>query len=216
FNHWVTATADCGHAVPSGSRTITVRPMFLVAAEGGGIRAAYWTAAALDLLSTSASASADGINWTAALPSQCASPLLPGGASGGAVGVTVSRFAGQDSARTRVVKMAGPDALGQASVGLFVRDLLYAATGLPIFGTPGHEQEPASTGPVWRDRGALMEQVWAASSGLDVPFLPTTQQGQAAAPSSRSGALVLNSTRVSDGCRMWISQIALSTNPDAE
>lgn len=216
FNHWVTATADCGHAVPSGSRTITVRPMFLVAAEGGGIRAAYWTAAALDLLSTSASASADGINWTAALPSQCASPLLAGGASGGAVGVTVARFAGQDSARTRVVKMAGPDALGQASVGLFVRDLLYAATGLPIFGTPGHEQEPASTGPVWRDRGALMEQVWAASSGLDVPFLPTTQQGQAAATSSRSGALVLNSTRVSDGCRMWISQIALSTNPDAE
>ena len=216
FDHWVTATADCGHEVSSGSRTITVRPMFLVAAEGGGIRAAYWSAAALDLLSTSASASPDGINWAAAPPSQCASPLLAGGASGGAVGVTVARFAGQDSARTRVVKMAGPDALGQASVGLFVRDLLYAATGLPIFGTPGHEQEPASSGPVWRDRGALMEQVWAASSGLDVPFLPTTQQGQAAATSSRSGALVLNSTRVSDGCRMWISQIALSTNPDAE
>ena len=216
FDHWVTATADCGHEVSSGSRTITVRPMFLVAAEGGGIRAAYWSAAALDLLSTSASASPDGINWAAAPPSPCASPLLAGGASGGAVGVTVARFAGQDSARTRVVKMAGPDALGQASVGLFVRDLLYAATGLPIFGTPGHEQEPASSGPVWRDRGALMEQVWAASSGLDVPFLPTTQQGQDAATSSRSGALVLNSTRVSDGCRMWISQIALSTNPDAE
>ncbi|KRF41948.1 hypothetical protein ASH01_17870 [Terrabacter sp. Soil811] len=226
FNHWVTATADCTHEVSSGSgsRTIAVRPMFLVAAEGGGIRAAYWTAAALDLLSTSASvpapagadAEADDITWAAGPPSPCASPLLAGGASGGAVGVTVARFAGQNPARDGVLKMAGPDALGQATAGLFVRDLLYAATGLPMFGTPAHELEPGSTNPVWRDRGALMEQSWATSSGLGVPFLPTTDQGRDAATSSRSGALVLNSTRVSDGCRMWISQIALSTNPDAE
>ncbi len=212
FRNWVGATSGCGQTRSVGGRTVTLRPMFLVAAEGGGIRAAYWSAAAMDLLSGAAAVTESGVDWQAGDPSACSRPLLAGGASGGAVGLTVARFAGGSSARDRVVTMSAPDALGQATAGLFVRDLLYAVTGLPVFGRPSWEVADASQ-PVWRDRGALMEKVWADDAGLSGPFLPADQ---ADASRSRTGALVLNSTRVSDGCRMWVSQLSLGSGPGAE
>ncbi len=212
FRDWEAATSGCGRATTVGGRTVTLRPMFLIAAEGGGIRAAYWSAAAVDLLSGAAAATGDGVDWRAGAPVTCSRPLLAGGASGGAVGLTVARFAGESSARDRVVRMSAPDALGQATAGLFVRDLLYAVTGLPVFGRPAWEVTDASQ-PVWRDRGALMEKVWADDAGLSGPFLPSDPTD---ASRSRTGALVLNSTRVSDGCRMWVSQLSLGSGPGAE
>ena len=95
--------------------------------------------------------------------------------------------------------MAGPDALGAATTGLFIRDAAYGATGVPFFGPPG-----VTTGAEWLDRGGLIEKSWEATSRLYVPFLPTDTHSAAGAV---TGALVLNSTRVADGCRMWVSQL---------
>ena len=51
FQDWLAATSGCGHRLDIPGREVVLRPMPLVAAEGGGIRAAYWTAAGMDLLS---------------------------------------------------------------------------------------------------------------------------------------------------------------------
>ncbi|MDQ2796571.1 MAG: hypothetical protein M3Y06_05325 [Actinomycetota bacterium] len=208
MDDWSTATNGCGHAAAVGGTTYRLRPMFLFAAEGGGIRAAYWTAAGLDLLRGAVVPTGRTVDWTARrAENRCARGLFGGGASGGSVGMTVARFAGNGLARDAVAAMAGPDALGAATSGLFVRDTAYAATGLPFFGTPGHDRAAAPDSPTWLDRGALIEHSWEGTSGLNVPFLPADIHSAASAV---SGALVLNSTRVADGCRMWVSQIRLS------
>ncbi len=205
---WVTAGFGCGHEVTVAGQQYRLRPMLLLAAEGGGIRAAYWTAAGLDLLRGTATAGADGrVDWSTRGPENlCARALFGAGASGGAVGLTVARFSGSDSARSRVVAMSGPNALASATTGLFVRDTAYAATGVPFFGGPA---TPANTtsGPRWLDRGGLIEVSWERSSGLATPFLPAESDP---AWRSATGALVLNSTRVADGCRMWVSQLRLA------
>ena len=59
-----------------------VRPMIMVAAEGGGIRAAYWTVKGLAAIDS-------GTGGCGAH-----STLFSGGASGGSVGLTVARFSG--------------------------------------------------------------------------------------------------------------------------
>ncbi|MBD3784975.1 MAG: hypothetical protein IE926_18835, partial [Micrococcales bacterium] len=162
-----------------------VRPLFLLAAEGGGIRAAAWTA-----LGTDALAAAGG---------DCAEALASSGASGGAVGLTVSAFAAGD-AFPAVEAMAGPDTLGVAVSGLLVRDPLRSVTGL-AFPTAGEEG--------WVDRAGLMEREWErAVPALRTPYLD--------APTGRvTGALVLNSTSVATRCRAVLSQVALDPAADA-
>ncbi len=166
-----------------------VRPVFLLAAEGGGIRAAAWTALATDALH--------------AAGGPCASALMSSGASGGAVGLTVSAFAGSEggSAFDAVRAMAGPSALRAAVAGLLVRDPLRSVTGL-AFPTEGEEG--------WVDRAGLIERDWeAAVGGLGDPFLGG---GTDRVP----GALVLNGTSVATRCRTLLSQVALDTAPDAQ
>jgi len=180
--------------------------MFFLAAEGGGIRAAYWTTAGLDIFRGAVTPSAQSVDWSAPLPgNRCAAGLFGGGASGGAVGLTLARFAGAGLARDQAVAIATPDALGAATSGLFVRDTSYAATGVPFFGAPGYATGQVS-GPVWLDRAGLMESAWERSSDLRVPFLPAN----GAVSTAVTGSLILNSTRVADGCRMWVSQVLLA------
>ncbi|QKE84521.1 hypothetical protein [Arthrobacter sp. NEB 688] len=178
------AQPGCSTALPGTS--YRVRPLFLLAAEGGGIRAAAWTA-----LGTDALADAGGA---------CSEALVSSGASGGAVGLTVSAFAdvgGQ--AFPAVERMAGPEALGSAVSGLLVRDPLRSVTGLAF---------PTSGERGWVDRAGLMERAWEqAVPGLRAPYL--------AAPRGRvTGALVLNSTSVATHCRTLLSQVGLDPAPD--
>jgi hypothetical protein len=205
-DQWLATTQGCGHTVVSGGVTYRLRPMFLLGAEGGGIRAAYWTTAGLDLFRGAVTASTDSVDWSApTTPNRCATALFAGGASGGAVGLTLARFAGPGLARDQAAAIASPDALGAATSGLFVRDTTYAATGVPFFGAPGYAAAKVS-GPVWLDRAGLMETSWEASSDLDTPFWPADGPVSTAA----TGSLILNSTRVADGCRMWVSQVQLA------
>ncbi len=205
---WLAATRGCGRSVTVGSVTYRLRPMFMLAAEGGGIRAAYWTAAALDIFRGAVPVQDGSVSWgTRQQPNPCATALFAGGASGGAVGLTVARFAGDGLAHDGAVAMAAPEALGAATNGLFVRDTAYAATGIPFFGAPTYSDTDAEQ-PRWLDRAGLIEQSWERTSGLSGPFLPGSADPATSAP---TGSLVLNSTRVADGCRMWVSQIRLAT-----
>ncbi|WP_298752096.1 hypothetical protein [uncultured Serinicoccus sp.] len=184
---WLARTEDCLVETPQGS----ARPMILVAAEGGGIRAAYWSAAALREI---------GLNNPCGLDAV----LLASGVSGGSVGLAVSRFA-DDQARAvdEVWAMGAPDALAQASLGLLVRDPAYAVTGLPA----GSD----APGEGWHDRAALMELAWEQSSpGLAGDFLDPPQDRP---PGQLSAALVLNSTATSSGCRVLVSQVDLGSGP---
>ena len=204
---WSAATAGCGHVVTAGGTAYRLRPMFLFGAEGGGIRAAYWTAAGLDLFRGAAVPQTDHVDWSRPQPeNRCARGLFGGGASGGAVGLTVARFAGNGLARDAAYAMATPNALGAATSGLFVRDTAYSATGVPFFGSPGFVADRNPDGLVWLDRAGLMESSWEQTSGLSTPFLPADPTSGAGAV---TGDLILNSTRVADGCRMWVSQVAL-------
>ena len=196
FTAW---SAAPGCSVRSGA--FTVRPMFLYAASGGGIRATYWTSAALDRIVTHT-------------PDGCAaaSGLLSSGASGGAVGLTVARNAlpghSADQART----ISGPTALAVASVGLLVRDLVYPATGVPApplgeSAAMGKLDETGNTG--WADRAGLMEAVWQTQA----PALDTTFLGSGGAQAHPTGQLVLNSTSLGTGCRVLVSQVDLGPVP---
>jgi hypothetical protein len=173
-----------------------VRPMIMIAAEGGGIRAAYWTVKGLEALEDET------------LGCAARSTLFSGGASGGSVGLTVARFSGTptDPGTARAVDavkaMAEPDTLGQAVIGTFVRDPTYAATGVPL-GTDG--VAPAGT---WADRARLIELGWnrtrAAEPWGPQPFLTDSTQ-----LSPATGPLVLNSSSVASQCRVWVSQLDL-------
>jgi len=194
FTQWHEAP---GCTITDGS--VKLRPMFVLAAEGGGIRAAYWTSAALDRIVTHS-------------PCATSSTLVSSGASGGAVGLTVARFAPPGKSSEQVTAMADPTALAAASIGLSVRDLLYSATGVPApaWGSAAVSDRLRATGnDRWADRAALIEAVWQTeSSALDTPFL--TLDSASSAP---TGQLVLNSTSVGTGCRMLVSQVDYPRTP---
>lgn len=189
---WLDQPGGC-EVVVGGQR---VRPMIMVAAEGGGIRAAYWTVKGLAALD-------EGTGGCGAH-----STVFSGGASGGSVGLSVARFSGTpaDPGTERAVDavrdMAEPDTLGQAVIGTFVRDPAYAATGVPL-GTDG--VAPAGT---WADRARLIELGWARSDQPApwgaAPFLTDSTQ-----LSPATGPLVLNSSSVASQCRVWVSQLDL-------
>lgn len=189
---WLDQSGACEVEV-AGQR---VRPMIMIAAEGGGIRAAYWT-----------------VKGLAALDSETGgcgahSVLFSGGASGGSVGLTVARFAGTQSApgterAVQVVQaMAEPDTLSQAVIGTFVRDPLYGTTGVPLgsFGVA-----PAGT---WADRARLIELGWDRSA-VGQPWGTRSFLSADSTLSPTTGPLVLNSSSVGSQCRVWVSQLDL-------
>ncbi|HEY5978778.1 MAG TPA: hypothetical protein VIT41_04005, partial [Microlunatus sp.] len=189
---WFNQSGACEVEV-NGQR---VRPMIMVAAEGGGIRAAYWTVKGLAAIDRET----DGCG--------AHSTLFSGGASGGSVGLTVARFSGTPSdpgtaqAVDAVRAMAEPETLGQAVIGTFLRDPAYAATGVPL-GTNG--VAPAGS---WADRARLIELGWnGASAGR--PWGTSDFLADPATLSPATGPLVLNSSSVASQCRTWVSQVDL-------
>lgn len=165
-------------------------PLVLVAAEGGGIRAAYWTAAALEAVGER-------------MPCGLAPVAVASGVSGGAVGLAVSRFgeADQRSAVEQIWELGGPDALAQATLGMLLRDPLYTVAGLP---TPAWDA--AEDG--WLDRAALIELEWErVVGGLAADFLAAPDRPGPVAERGLAADLILNATAVSSGCRMLLSPL---------
>ena len=178
FDAWLAATDGCDVDV-GGER---VRPMLLYAAEGGGIRAAYWTAAAVDAIAAGAAGST------------CGHAFVSSGASGGSVGLTIASVSTPGAATDEVRTIADQSALSAAVLGLVARDQMFAGIGIGL---------PLAGNSTWIDRAGLIERSWTgAIDGLATPYFRTPQQA------SPVGALVLNAS-ASNGCRALLSQLDL-------
>ena len=184
----------CTITTPSG---VKVRPVYLIAAEGGGIRAAYWTASAL------------------ATFGRCAvrSGFVSSGISGGSVGLAVASTV-DDAPRDawipgdyknpadiveRTKATAGPDVVSTAVLALAVGDAFAAGTGIHMpsyFDAPNHADD---SGWRWRDRAALVEALWEyAAPGLSTAFSSEIDP--------LTGMLMLSSTDVVSRCRLLVDQ----------
>jgi hypothetical protein len=174
------ATTSCAIQAPAGTTpgapTVRVEPLVLVAAAGGGIRAAWWSAHALNLL--------------AATPCGRHAVFAVSSVSGSSLGAAVmATTPNPDAAMSRI---AGPDALAAAIDGLLLRDMLAGTTGLNLAAAqmpPGHK---------FPDRAALMESAWEAEDpALTKPF-PLSRP-------VLPWRLVFNATAVRTGCRALIA-----------
>ncbi len=194
FDQWLAQPDAC--TVPfTDQPNFELRPMLLMAAEGGGLRAAFWTASAMEKIG--AAGVGCGRN----------SALFAGGASGGALGLTIAGFTNRPLAAVKA--MTGPEALGAAAISLLSGDLLTNATGIR-FNSATPYRDPARQG---LDRAGLMETSWereAELEGLRTDFLPQTFDAATAGRGPVTGQLILTSTAVRDGCRALISQVDLS------
>ncbi|TDU88153.1 hypothetical protein EV138_1694 [Kribbella voronezhensis] len=193
FDAWLKQDAGCSVQL-TGHPGLSVRPMLMIAAEGGGIRAAYWTAAALGRIS----AAGNGCGGHSA--------LFSAGASGGALGLSLGRFTTDPAAAVKSI--TGHQALSAAMISLLTGDLLATGTGLR-FDADSPYRDPKRQ-PL--DRAGLMETSWEdVLPGLRTPFL-AADAGTAAddGAGAVTGQLVLNSTVVRDGCIALVSQVDLS------
>lgn len=178
----------------------TIRPVILIAAEGGGIRAAYWTGRAMEEL-----AKVDCLDRAV---------LFSSGISGGSVGLTLADLKGEGSATDSLTKLSSPETIATAVSGLVIGDAIASALGvkLPSFVaapddfTPGDGSNPF--GWMWRDRAALIETGWISDvQGLNAPYSTKA--------SPTAGFILLNSTDVDSGCRVIVGSDAALAPLDA-
>ncbi|CAN5431569.1 hypothetical protein BH11ACT8_BH11ACT8_04970 [soil metagenome] len=197
FDTWLAQRGDCVlyTTFADGTRTYQVRPMLMIAAEGGGIRATHWTAAALAEIASSG-------------PRGCGSrnTLFSGGASGGALALSIARYSKDPLADVDAI--SGPEALGSGMISFFTGDVLASAAGLRVL-TSTPERDRAAL-----DRAGLMETVWEdswrdtrAADAVSPDFVDPVSEHRA--PGTVTGHLVLTSTDTFDGCRGLLSQIDL-------
>lgn len=185
FENWLAGSASCD--ITAGDAGKKARPMLLLAAEGGGIRATDWTARVVEALAGS----------------ECGrqAVLLSSGVSGGSVGLALAtRYAPRTgtapSTPTEASEfIANPEGLASSVGGTIITDAVGGATGLLL---PNWSNGDFG----WHDRAALMERAWEAEAPLLAdPFTPA-ERGAA-------GALMLNSTVTGSGCRLVFSQFQL-------
>jgi hypothetical protein len=192
FDDWLERSDGCEATIDG----VTVRPLVLVAAEGGGIRAATWTVATLAEFAADGRCAADSV-------------FLSSGVSGGSIGLAVAATLDRtaagpaapdqtypDRVRTAIDDIGGSAALPAALVGLFGSDPLASTTGLrsPTFEDPTR----------WRDRAALIEDAWRDAD-------PSMALAWDAEPTAPTGLVVFNSTDILSGCRVVVSQVDLGT-----
>lgn len=179
-------TAACAVGAPGTGRAVRVEPLVLVAAAGGGIRAAWWAEHALAKIA----ATKCGPHDVFAVSS----------VSGGSLGVAVLDSAPTAQADADIARMAGPDALAAGIDGLLLHDLIAGYTGLDL---PSAQMPP---GQRFSDRAGLIESAWQSEDGnllqpfpLKHPTLPWR--------------LLFNSAAVGSGCRVIIADSLLPSTP---
>jgi hypothetical protein len=189
FADWLADPAACRSTVTFGDKSYTVRPMIFVAAEGGGVRAAYWTVRSLGTLATE-------------VPCAAHSTFLSSGVSGGAVGLSVVRFNAKPDEVMHEISSSG--ALSVGILGTLLRDFAYSAGGIPLpsFGY----QQPFH----WSDRAALMEGVWNDSPTANWKDKTFVVPRKSTEVQPGTGQVILNSDALGNACRVWISQIQFS------
>jgi hypothetical protein len=187
FRDWNTSQKACATELDDGPY---VRPLVLVAAEGGGIRAATWT---VDVVRQLAGAGVCAANAT----------LLSSGASGGSIGLATFRSGNGFDEQSKVTTEAygGPDALAADMAGLLDGDLVGGVTGVRV-PTATDLEHPFSEAWAWHDRTALQEMIWQQQAPqFDTPYDITRE--------TPTGYLVLNSTDSISNCKVIVSQLDL-------
>ncbi len=184
------------------------QPMIIVAAEGGGIRAAYWTASVLSALQDRYPCFASGVAGLS-------------GVSGGSVGSSV--FAAQAAHRIGLSPQAEPPACKDydgavkntwvaCSRSVLGRDFLSPALAYLLFPDLVQRFLPFPVG--FFDRGRALEQSWErawkstfkTSDYFAAPFDSLWRQP---GPSWRVPALFLNGTWAENGWRLISAPVAL-------
>ncbi|MGO4383253.1 hypothetical protein [Specibacter sp. RAF43] len=184
FDAWLGTSIGCRQTIPGAAAPagVRIRPMLLVAAEGGGIRAASWTAQAFDALASAGPCGSQAV-------------LFSSGVSGGSLGLTLVHLYGGPRAVALMPDVADTRALAASVAGAAVGDMIGSGTGLMVPTTIDGAR-------AWNDRAGLMESLWTQSAArLAEPFT-----AEVAGP---AGALILNSTDALSGCRLLISQLDL-------
>ncbi len=193
FTSWLNGRADLGD--------YDEYPVFLVATEGGGLRAAYFTAMVLTALQDQCPAFAQHV-------------FAISGVSGGSVGATIFDALAVRSAQNRRQRpcldpVAGPGAMRQAADSILSHDLLTPLVGMALF--PDVFQRflwfPVPSFDRALGLEVALETAWSdvvGDTALQRPFHSLwTELEHGAVP-----ALMLNSTRVSTGERILISPLS--------
>ncbi|MEP6478126.1 MAG: hypothetical protein ABJB03_01950 [Rhodoglobus sp.] len=186
---------QCETTMPGSG--LSVAPLLLVAAEGGGIRAATWTVDVMRQLSQDGACAANAT-------------LLSSGASGGSIGLATFRADGNAvtaSGEMNTEAFGGSSALAADMAGLLAGDLVGAVSGIRV-PTPSDYDAPFSSAWAWHDRTALQELSWEHAAGQFARPYDVKRQ-------EPTGYLVLNSTDSISNCKVLVSQVDLTPNPPA-
>jgi hypothetical protein len=204
FDAWLSHASERAGAAEAGARTPI--PLVFVAASGGGIRAAYWTALALDCLfsghmaSTAATTHGDPCAPTSGRAARPEDLFLASGASGGSVGM--------------VEWDANRDVPYQSS---WVQDRMEGDFVAPTLATGLLVEVPRSFLHYRaRARDDVLEQAWERAWEGTSPN-PMTQgylAGQEARMASGGPFLVLNGSSVFDGCSLSVSLLDMGSTVD--
>ncbi|MFH9726033.1 hypothetical protein ACH4M4_24185 [Streptomyces sp. NPDC017254] len=199
FEDWYGRAADCRDTLPTADRGNAI-PMLLVAAAGGGIRAAYWTSSGMDRLAD-------------ASPCAAASTFGLSGVSGGSLGLaahTLDRRTpafgaeaapGTESGRAIVRRLADEDALAANIAAMLYRDGTHALHGMNRM-----------LDQVVGDRASVFERAWEQSwagqgNAWEEDYLTLTRHApHPRGPAGGTGpVLIMNGTDVRSGCRIAVS-----------
>ena len=172
---------------PPGAQTY---PLFLVNAEGGGIRAAYWTASVLGEIA-------------ATVPRFDAQLFSLSGVSGGSLGVSVfaALLAERHAGNARLAKgaaqsMLGADFLSPVAAALLYPDLVQRLLPFPV---------------AHFDRALALEEAWERAWRREMPGSDRLAEPMARLREGAGWApvLFLNATWVETGKRIIASQAAI-------
>ena len=158
-------------------------PLVLVAAEGGGIRAAYWTARALDC---AIDADYDSCGFVPeGDPGDPGSVFAASGVSGGSLGLVAydASVRGREQGNWADVRL-GDDFVAATGAWMLFADLPNALIKLDF--------EP--------DRAGVLERAWQRAWGTPSPLASGLFETYRS--DNRSPLLLLNGTSVQDGCRV--------------
>jgi hypothetical protein len=194
FDAW--ATENCAFDLSSREAV----PMVFVAAEGGGIRAAYWTAGVLDTVFPSDRSARTG----ACTVERKEQVFALSGASGGSVGIAfwlnapsaVQPLYQRTAASGDQVRWYDT-ALTADFLSPLVARMLYVDLPRNLFGYP------------YADRAAVLEESWERSQPKLGEGYFSTYASRPAADGWRPIAL-LNAAAVESGCRALVSPVELT------
>ncbi|GAB3250930.1 hypothetical protein [Nocardioides dilutus] len=164
-------------------------PLVLVASPGGGGKAAYWTALGMDKVFSDAGFCPENL-------------FAASGVSGGSVGLTTALAQPPEaSASDSVGLMTDEGPMAQTLSALLLRDLPRPFTTLS---------------GSWRDRGAVLEDAWAAAApdqvfshkpGADDKEKNLTELGDGWWSARGGPVILLNGASVNDGCRVLVTNV---------